>query len=524
MKASRPQNLSPFLRIYVELKAPGQCSTPLHTYVKREFTITSNRLRLLLLSTFFVLHAQLSLASEKSAPMPSSTPPNIILMLADDLGYGEPGCYGNPQGRTPNLDRLAANGARFTSGYAASNVCSPSRAALMTGRYVQRLGPLFEDYFGSPAPGLDPKKDLTLARITKDAGYATGCFGKWNVSHNKVLGRIAPNTFGFDRWVGLHLNHNYYTHRLGVGEDLDLYRDGEPFDRPGVWSDTIFADEAIRFIEENRQQPFFIYLPWQAPHSPLQDPDIPSAPVIGGHKEENRPLVEKMIGRLDLEVGRVLEALERNGLDKNTLIIFTSDNGGSLNVARNTPLRGWKQELWEGGVRVPFIVAWPGVIPAGRTIDTPVTHRDLSATVAALVGARAPAGKEMDGEDLLPLLKGQAQDLAERPLFWRRQIVSGKAEPAIRQSSVRQQDWVYLRTYAPAAKKAPASKNAAAASSSYSEELFNLREDIGEANNLLSAAPDRLNALRAALDSWEKEMATAAAAAARSAPAMHGSK
>ena len=141
-------------------------------------------------------------------------------MLADDLGYGEPGCYGNPQGRTPNLDRLAANGARFTNGYAASNVCSPSRAALMTGRYMQRLGPLLEDYFGGPAPGLDPKKDLTLARMAKDAGYATGCFGKWNVSHNKTIGRIAPNAFGFDRWVGLHLNHNYYTQRLGEGEDL----------------------------------------------------------------------------------------------------------------------------------------------------------------------------------------------------------------------------------------------------------------------------------------------------------------
>ena len=161
-----------------------------------------------LLSTVFLVQTVSSWAGEPPVQGPLSSPPNILLMLADDLGYGEPGCYGNPQGRTPNLDRLAANGARFTAGYASSNVCSPSRAALMTGRYMQRLGPLFEDYFGGPAPGLDPKKDLTLARIAKDAGYATGCFGKWNVSHNKTIGRIAPNAFGFDRWVGLHLNHD----------------------------------------------------------------------------------------------------------------------------------------------------------------------------------------------------------------------------------------------------------------------------------------------------------------------------
>jgi arylsulfatase A-like enzyme len=452
------------------------------------------RFLLLLAACLGVLHSVLGAADRK---------PNIILMLADDLGYGEPGCYGNPQGRTPNMDRLAAAGVRFTNGYAASNVCSPSRAALLTGRYVQRWGPIFEDYFGGLCPGLEPARDLTLGRMLQDAGYATGCFGKWNVSHSRTKGRVPANAFGFDRWVGLHLNHDYYTHRVERTDELDLYEDGQSLDRPSIWSDTLFADEAIRFIEQHREHPFFIYLPWQAPHTPLQDPEVPNAPVVG---VKSRAIVEKMIQRLDVEIGRVLEAVKRHGLAENTLILLTSDNGGALNMGRNAPLRGWKQELWEGGIRVPMIASWPGVISAGRVVDTPVSHLDLTATIARISGTATLPEHGFDGVDLLPLLKGDQADLGDRHLFWRRRIVKGAGEPTIKQSSVRHGDWTYIRSYA----LLPGS-GGAAYGSRFTEELYNLNRDIAQADNLIAAEAERLKTLQAALDDWEKAMAADAA-------------
>jgi arylsulfatase A-like enzyme len=472
----------------------------------------SNHVHFILSAIVFIC-VQSSRAEQNSTQTPVSSKPNIILMLADDLGYGEPRCYGNAVGRMPNFDRLAAAGARFTDGYATFNVCSPSRAALLVGRYPQRLGPLFEDYFGGHCPGLDPKRDRTLGQMAKEVGYATACFGKWNVSHSKISGPLPPNAFGFDRWVGLHLNHDYYSHRLGSSDELDLYRDGQPFDRPGVWSDTIFADEAIRFIEEHRERPFFIYLPWQAPHTPLQDPDVPGSAHAPSSEMESRPVLEKMIARLDLEAGRVIDAVKRNGLESNTVIIFTSDNGGSLNVGRNAPLRGWKQELWEGGIRVPLVVTWPGRIPAGRTIQTPVTHMDLTATLAGLMGASAAPDQPFDGTDLLPVLTGEKNDLGPRHLFWRRHIVKGPDKTTIKQSSVRSGNWTYIRSFQPVR-----GSGGGTYSSDYTEELFNLAPDIRQAINVATDEPARLAALQEALDGWEAEMSLAAAGSSRQKP------
>jgi arylsulfatase A-like enzyme len=182
--------------------------------------------------------------------------------------------------------------------------------------------------------------------MMKDAGYRTACFGKWNVSN---LNRRRANDFGFDSWVGLHLNHDFYTHKVPRTQEHDLYQDGEPFDREGVWSDTIFADEAIRFIKADSGEPFFIYLPFQAPHSPIQDPDVPFDPERSSKLIENRPTLIKMIERLDLEIGRVLQSLADEKKAENTLVIVTSDNGGAQTIARNLPLSGAKQLLREGG-------------------------------------------------------------------------------------------------------------------------------------------------------------------------------
>jgi arylsulfatase A-like enzyme len=430
------------------------------------------------------LHAQ------GAQPAASKKQPNVILILADDLGYGDVGCYGNRDIQTPHMNKLAAQGVRCTDGYAAFPVCSPSRAAILTGRYPARIGPAYENYYAGDTV-LDPEKHPTIGQMMKDAGYRTACFGKWNVSNGN---RRRANDFGFDTWVGLHLNHNYYTHKLERTGEHDLYKNGEPFDREGVWSDTIFADEAIRFIQADSESPFFIYLPFQAPHAPFQDPDVPFDPP--GAKD--RQTLIKMIERLDLEIGRVLEALDDQKIAENTLVIMTSDNGGAQDVGRNLPLSGAKQMLQEGGIRVPLILRWPGVLPEGKAFSAPVNAMDLTATVAAAGGAKPRPDTPFDGVDLLPALTGKAELKADRPLFFRR-----CKHQSIRQSAVRQGDWKYLRSY----------KHLGGGMFSpdkYTEALYNLKDDIAEENNLAETNPEKLKALRELLEKWEAEMATTA--------------
>lgn len=421
--------------------------------------------------------------------------PNVILILADDLGYGEAGCYGGPV-KTPHMDRLAAEGVRCTDGYAAFPVCSPSRAAILTGRYPQRFGPTYEDYFGHGSPELDPVKHVTIGQLMKDAGYRTGCFGKWNVSN---MNRTPANAFGFDTWVGLHLNHDFYTHKLIADGKLDLFKDGKPFDREGIWSDTLFADEAIQFIKAGQEKPFFIFLPFQAPHDPIQDPDTPLAERLSPQDPANRPTLVKMIERLDTEVGRVLKALDDEQFTNNTLIILTSDNGGAKFLGRNLPLRGEKQLLLEGGIRVPMILRWPGVLPAGKTCSSPIIAMDLTATIAAAGGAKSRDAQAFDGIDMIPILTDKAEPDPERPIFFRRRTINvPDGQNDIRQSAVRQGDWKLLRTYQPSA------------TPPYQSALYHLKDDIGEANNLIAEKPVQAKELGQLLDHWEIQMTATA--------------
>jgi N-acetylgalactosamine-6-sulfatase len=406
------------------------------------------------------------------------------------------------------MDQLAKDGVRCTDGYAAFPVCSPSRAAILTGRYPARFGPTYEDYYGGGAPELDPEKHPTIGQMMKDAGYRTACFGKWNVSN---LNRRRANDFGFDTWVGLHLNHDFYTHKLERTEEHDLYKDGEPLDREGVWSDTIFADEAIRFIKADSEKPFFIYLPFQAPHDPIQDPDVPFDKARDKKNPENRPTLVKMIERLDLEIGRVLKALDDRKIAENTLVIVTSDNGGAQNISRNLPLSGAKQLLQEGGIRVPLIFRWPGVLPEGKEFSAPVIAMDLTATIAAAGGAKPRPDTPFDGVDLLPALTGKEQLEAERALFFRRRMVSVRQnQNFIRQSAVRKGDWKYLRTYKSLGKGTFSDQYAAA--------LYNLKEDIAEEKNLAASNPEKMKALGDLLDQWESEMSETAASFPSSQP------
>ena len=431
-----------------------------------------------------------------SLPAQAADQPNVILILADDLGYGDVGCYGAPDVKTPVMDQLARDGVRCTDGYAAFPVCSPSRAAILTGRYPARFGPTYEDYYGGGSPELDPIKHPTIGLMMKDAGYRTACFGKWNVSN---LNRRRANDFGFDTWVGLHLNHDFYTHKVIRTQEHDLYRDGEHFDREGVWSDTIFADEAIRFIQAESDEPFFIYLPFQAPHDPIQDPDIPFDEPRDKKKPENRVILIKMIERLDLEIGRVLKALDDQKVADNTLVILTSDNGGAQTISRNLPLSGAKQMLQEGGIRVPLILRWSGVLPAGKTFSDPVTAMDLTATVAAAGGAKPHKSMPFDGVDLLPVLTDESELAEDRPLFFRRRtVVAWKGQNAIRQSAVRQGDWKYLRTYKPRG------------TDRYQSALYNLNKDIAEEKDLATTNSEKMKAMSDLLDQWESEMSKTA--------------
>ena len=421
--------------------------------------------------------------------------PNVILILADDLGYGELGCYGGPV-KTPHMDRLANEGVRCTDGYAGFPVCSPSRAAILTGRYPQRFGPTFEDYFGHGAPELDPVKHVTIGQLMKDAGYRTACFGKWNVSNKN---RTPANAYGFDSWVGLHLNHDFYTHKLVANGEHDLFRDGKPLDRNGIWSDTVFADEAIQFIKAKSDKPFFIFLPFQAPHDPIQDPDTPFAERLSPIDANNRPTLVKMIERLDREIGRVMDAINTEGKADHTLVILTSDNGGAKFLSRNLPLRGEKQLLYEGGIRVPLILRWSGVLPAGVVFSSPVSALDLTATIAATGGAKALPDRPFDGMELLPALTGKTQPSPDRPLFFRRRIINvPQGQNSIRQSAVRQGDWKLLRTY-------HLQDNA-----KFDTELYHLKTDIGETKNLSATHPEVVRSLTTLLVDWETETAATA--------------
>ena len=413
--------------------------------------------------------------------------PNIIFMLADDLGYGDLTCYGGPDIKSPHIDRLAREGVRFSDAYANSPLCSPTRAAIVTGRYQQRLGYGCEDYMGGGCPGLRPDEHPTIAMYLKAAGYKTACYGKWNVGG---VENITPNAHGFDHWVGLHHNFNYFTHRAERDPDgpSHLYEDGRTIDEPGYITD-LLADRAIRYIESAGPEPFFIYIPWQVPHNPLQAPDDdPGAkPHAGG--PAGRHVYVKMVERLDYQVGCIMAALKRKGIDGNTLVMLTSDNGGQR-AARNLPLKGRKAQLFEGGIRVPFVMRWPGVIPEGHvTSQMAITH-DVSATIVGLAGARVPKEHGLDGVDLMPYATGQRKADTGRTLFWRSQDTDCRRWTSVtRSKAIREGDWKYQHDVWRG-----------------KEYLHNLREDMAEERNLLAEQPIIAERLKKKLAAWEADV------------------
>ncbi|MCX7887107.1 MAG: sulfatase-like hydrolase/transferase [Verrucomicrobiae bacterium] len=420
---------------------------------------------LVVLSSFCLLAA--SLAAERK--------PNIIIFLADDLGYAELGCQGCTDIPTPHIDSIANNGVRFTDGYATHHVCAPSRAGLMSGKYQHRFG--FEhnsgpERYAAPNFGL-PRSVPTLAEKLKAAGYATCMIGKWHLGFKEGL---RPWERGFDYFYGfLGGARSYYPD--APRENDPLLRNGQPVSDEKEYLTDAFAREAVAFIERSKTSPWFLYVAFNAVHTPMEAPDryIARFPNLAG----KRKTFAAMLSAMDDAVGRVLAKVRELKQEDNTLVFFTSDNGGPTlqTTSSNAPLRGYKGQLFEGGIRVPFLLQWKGVVPARQTYREMVTGFDCTVTALTAAGLTPQGDEVLDGVNLIPFLTGKQTGHPHERLFWR-------AGP---QHAVRMGDW----------------KLVSIGGATY---LFNLKDDIGEKNDLAAKEPARLKELQAIYAAWDKQM------------------
>ena len=388
----------------------------------------------MLTKTLACLALLIGAARAMAAPAPpvaGAERPNIVFILADDLGYGDVGVYGQTKIRTPRLDRMAREGTRFTQFYAGSPVCAPSRSALMTG---QHTGHTYIRGNKEHPAGQEPLPDgvTTVADLLHRAGYATGIFGKWGLGGPDTEG--IPSRHGFDEFFGYYDQrraHFYYPEYL--------HRDGEKVVVRGRYSHDAIAEEALAFLDRHRREPFFLYVPVTIPHAELQAPDDAYAPYVkdGRSVFPETPFAEDhygaqamphatyaaMVSRLDRDVGRILDKLGELGLNRRTIVFFTSDNGPSVEGGSdpeffdsNGPFRGIKRDVYEGGIRVPMIAWGPGHIPAGRTSDEVWAMWDVLPTLAALAGVKAPSG--IDGISMVPSLTGRGRQPPHGALYW----------------------------------------------------------------------------------------------------------
>jgi arylsulfatase A-like enzyme len=412
----------------------------------------------------------------RPAEKPAPRWPNVIVIVSDDQGYADVGFHGCGDIPTPNLDSLAASGMRFTDGYVSCPVCSPTRAGLITGRYQQRFGHEFNT--GPPPGSLQehvglPLSEITLANLMKGAGYVTGAVGKW---HLGMRPKYHPQRRGFDEFFGFqHGGHSYL--KLEPDDYNPIQRGTEPVSETEYLTDA-FSREAVAFIERHHNEPFFLYLTYNAVHTPLQATEkyLIRFPDI---EDERRRTYAAMLSAMDDGIGAVLEALRKRGLIEDTLIFFFSDNGGpTANGSRNTPLRGTKGTMYEGGIRVPFVMHWPRRVAAGTVYEQPVIALDVLPTFVAAAGGELPGDRPIDGVDLLPYVTGKKQGAPHDTLCWR----SGD------RYAVRSANWKLVKPRAGGA------------------ELYDLSKDIGEKNNVADQEPETLARLNNILAAWEKDM------------------
>ncbi len=450
------------------------------------------------------------------------TRPNIVLIMADDLGYTDVACFGSKYYETPNIDRLAAQGMRLTNHHMHQN-CAPTRAALMSGQYSPRTGIYtvgnihrFENSASRPLRSVDNVTDLPLDRVTlaqtvKSAGYATAMFGKWHLGNSAPF---HPSQRGFDEAI------------VANGVHFDFPTNPPVAYPKGQYLADFLTDRAVDFIQRHHRERFFLYLPHFGVHSPHEaKPELVAKfkdkPGVGGH---NNPIYAAMIASVDESVGRVMAKLEELKLTENTVCIFVSDNGGvggmrregieGGNITDNAPLRAGKGSLYEGGTRVPFIVRWPARIAAGSTCDVPTIHVDLYPTLTAVAGGKLPSPDEqmLDGENLLPLWGQERTTLTREAIYQHFPGYLGAGGETFRTmpvSLIHAGDWKLMEFLEDGRL-----------------ELYNLRDDIGESKNLIAAQPQRANDLHAKLKAWrttiKAPMPTPNPQAGKAAPAKKG--
>jgi arylsulfatase A-like enzyme len=409
--------------------------------------------------------------------------PNVVLIITDDVGYGDFGAYGAPDVRTPNIDRLAREGVKLTDFYANGSNCTPTRAGLISGRYQQRVAiewPFSHVGTADSVKGL-PATGRSLPQLLKNAGYATGLVGKWHLGYRA---EFSPGAHGFDYFFGFKSGYVDYYQHTDAGGNGDLWENDTKVTVPGYSTDLI-TERSIAFMARNRDKPFFLDVAFNAAHWPYQRPDSPSVAV--GHARHLSPFDSatstrkqyiSIVERADYGVGRILRALDSLHLAANTIVIFTNDNGGEW-LSRNEPLFHNKSSLWEGGIRVPAIIRWPGHIPP-RTVSGQVgITMDLSASIVAAAGATAPTDPPFDGMNIFPILERRSPEV-ERTLFWRVSVER-------RQQAVRSGDWKLLiddgRPF-----------------------LFDVRHDLGERSNQVGVRTDIVRRLKPMLDAWQKDV------------------
>lgn len=433
-----------------------------------------------LFQCLFVLSAMLLGGCRAKTQSQNISKPNIVVILVDDAGYADFECYGGKEIPTPNINSLAAGGVKFTDAYVSASVCAPSRAGLITGKYQQRFG--FEhNPSGTPSPGytkadmgLDPA-ETTIADALKQNGYHSIAIGKWHLGNET---KHFPLNRGFDEFYGFLAGHRSFFGYKGKKEKeealLDNYR--EVNEDSITYLTDMFTNKAISFIDQNKQQPFFMYLAYNAVHTPM-DAARKYWNQFDYIKDSGRRTYATMMASLDENIGRVFGALQKNNLEKNTLIVFLNDNGGATtNSSDNGPLRGMKGSKWEGGIRVAMMMKWPQYLPQQNVYTKSVSSLDIFATAVAAAGGKQNLNNGKDGVNLLPFIKGEKQQTPHQALFWRRGVAA----------AVREGDWKLIRV-----KSNPVL-------------LFNLSNDLSETTNVADANPDIVKRLLHKLNQWEK--------------------